>query len=260
MPKHCGSESDIFYSAQEDTNNTMKSETISNPWKLQYDEVLEQYHYINVIDNTITFDLPCEVNYTPELIKPRSIFHIKKRSNSSRILGLEMCKQTSWGSSDSSLLETSKKKSLLGKLGSVLRHKHRPEVADIDVIAAKETEKETYNTEESDEEMSDVNNYNYDRTIGVSTESFGDVDSMISGLDDAYLLDKSSNLKNFAGTSVNNDAYYESFSSNSSSNSIHSYYSNLPYEYQEIDGSALDYDKERERYELRLQFREELEI
>lgn len=238
----------------------MKSENLNNPWKLQYDEVLEQYHYINVKDNTITFDLPCEVNYTPELIRPKSIFHMKKRASSSWMLGLEMCKQTSWGSSDSSLLETSKKKTLLAKLGSVLRYKHRSEVGEADVIAAKDKDKQADITEDSDDEMSDVKNYNYDRTIGASTDSFGDVDSMISGLDDAYLLDKSTNSKNFAGTSVNNDADYESFSSNSSSNSIHSYYSNLPYEYEEIDGSELDYDKERERYELRLQFREELEI
>lgn len=238
----------------------MKSENLNNPWKLQYDEVLEQYHYINVIDNTITFDLPCEVHYTPELIRPRSIFHKKKRASSSWMLGLEMCKQTSWGSSDSSLLETSKKKTLLAKLGSVLRYRHRSEVAEADVIAARDTDEQSGIAEESDDEMSDVNNYNYDRTMGTSTDSFRDVNSMISGLDDAYLLDKSTNSKNFAGTSVVNDADYESFSSNSSSNSIHSYYSNLPYEYEEIDGSELDYDKERERYELRLQFREELEI
>lgn len=176
----------------------MKSENLNNPWKLQYDEVLEQYHYINVIDNTITFDLPCEVHYTPELIRPRSIFHKKKRASSSWMLGLEMCKQTSWGSSDSSLLETSKKKTLLAKLGSVLRYRHRSEVAEADVIAARDTDEQSGIAEESDDEMSDVNNYNYDRTMGASTDSFRDVNSMISGLDDAYLLDKSTNSKNFA--------------------------------------------------------------
>lgn len=232
-----------------------KNETLNNPWKLQYDEVLEQYHYINVIDNTTTFDLPCEVNYTPELIRPRSIFHLKKRPSQVRSLSLEMCKQMSWGSSDSALLENTKKRSILDKLGSILRHGHRSEAAEDNAIAATQIVTGTL-AEDSDAEMSDRDNYHYKAAVGDSSESPDDVNSMISSLDDAYLLD-TSNSKNFAATSVNNDQDYESISS---SDSIHSYYSNLPYEYEEIDSTMLDYDKERERYELRMQFKEALEI
>lgn len=231
----------------------MKTETINNPWKLQYDEVLQQYHYINIIDNTVTFDLPCEVNYTPELIRLRSLFHIKKRHSQVRPLGLEMCKQTSWGSSDSLLLENSKKKSILARLGSMLRPKHRPEVADADGFAGSPFE---VPKDEVDNAMSDVENYRYETPVE-SNDSLREYNSMISGLDDAYLLENSAWSKNFAGTSINNDADYESISS---SDSIHSYYSRLPYDFEEIDEQDANYDKERERYELRLQFREELEI
>ncbi|EGW29927.1 uncharacterized protein SPAPADRAFT_52778 [Spathaspora passalidarum NRRL Y-27907] len=53
-----------------------------NPWKLVYDETLQQYYYLNIYENTISFDTPCEVNY-----KPKRHFSlpglIKRKSSSS---------------------------------------------------------------------------------------------------------------------------------------------------------------------------------
>ena len=33
----------------------------NNTWKQEYDPILQQYYYVNLLDNSISFDSPCEV-------------------------------------------------------------------------------------------------------------------------------------------------------------------------------------------------------
>ena len=42
-------------------NSTTSNSNTSQPWKLEYDSILQQYYYINLLDNSISFDSPCEV-------------------------------------------------------------------------------------------------------------------------------------------------------------------------------------------------------
>ncbi|RLV91183.1 hypothetical protein JA1_004077 [Spathaspora sp. JA1] len=55
--------------------------TAAAPWKLVYDETLQQYYYLNVYENTISFDSPCEVNHKPK--RHFSLPSLIKRKSSS---------------------------------------------------------------------------------------------------------------------------------------------------------------------------------
>ncbi|CAI5760340.1 unnamed protein product [Candida verbasci] len=55
-----------------------KSSNTNNKWKLEYDTTLNQYYYVNLLDNSISFDSPCEVNH-----RKRNIFGIKTNSTCS---------------------------------------------------------------------------------------------------------------------------------------------------------------------------------
>lgn len=235
----------------------MKKESKDNiecPWKLQYDEILQQYHYINVIDNTVTFDLPCEVNYTPELIRPRTIFHLRRRTSADT--GRRRPETVS-------VEEHGRKKTIFGKLGSMLRHRTSRDGTGSEHASDASVESldsGLYDDETSESvEHIDGGNYRYDLARTGGFGSLDDLNSMISGLDDEFLLHNPTNLKNFAGTSITTNG--SDMESVDSSESIHSYYSNLPYYYEELEQDVdLSFDKEQERLELRLQFREELQI
>lgn len=89
--------------------------------------------------------------------------------------------------------------------------------------------------------------------------TYPDSGSIISGLDDEYLLENPINYRGVTRKNFFNG--YQSDEESLSEESIHSYYYELSgeefYEYEEE--SVYDLEKEKERLELRMQIRQELE-
>ncbi|RLV84835.1 hypothetical protein JA9_000338 [Meyerozyma sp. JA9] len=222
-------------------------------WSLQYDEILGQYYYINTQDNSMSFDLPCEVHYTPDQRKAKNLLgHFRKKSAS------DPCVRTT--SVASSASSASRKRSILSRIGSALSRSSQsspsPSSQSSQSLQSSKSQSEqvssqqpTY-TQTSASESSDF-----------TTENF----AAMGGFEDEYLLYNPSNLRNFAGTS---GGYNSEEEQSISSESVNTYYSELDnndfyYDYPESifsESGPVDYDKEKEREELRLQFMNELEI
>lgn len=229
------------------------SENISEefPWKMQYDSTMQQYYYVNTKDNTVSFDLPCEVSHKKESSKQKSFFNLKR-------------KNTQESQCQMSRSDSGKKRNVLSKIGSVLsiRSSKSHESNDDSPISPITSGTKAFASKRSSDDY--IINGNYKITPYDKVDNDEDTTSILTRIDDEYLLDNPANFKNFAGTSIN---YYESdLESVSSSESIQSYYSDLnSYYYQsENEGSTRDlnlsFDKDEERRQLRLQMLQELEI
>ncbi|KAK6198025.1 uncharacterized protein RJT21DRAFT_54061 [Scheffersomyces amazonensis] len=274
------------------------------PWTLKYDNSLNQYYYINNIDQSITFDLPCEVNHTPyssmSSSKGKFLSKLKRNSSSTGTVS-SGCLTNSNSNSNSNTSVLSKISSVLSLRSSkshdsTIRHESIQEEEPIVVKQSQATiptsNSATYTPPNSSLESSfnisleEINNNEND-----------DNSSIISGLDDEYLINNYSNFRNFAGTSLVNspsrmtmiedyDVEEEEYDEQESINSyesefeeeVHSFYddyntSYIPddsyYYYHPQDEQQqtpiptdeihkYNVDKELERRDLRLQILKEL--
>lgn len=209
-------------------------------WKLKFDETFQQYYYINTVDNSISFDLPCEV-------KSKNVSGSSKLKNHLKRISPTVTRNNSSSGSSSS---SSKRPSLLTKIGSALSIKSSK--SDSSSIKSAEEEPEPLELDVMDD----------------SASTLTDNKSIITGFDEV-LLQPAFNLNKY-----NTDDMLSILSDES----IHSYYSDINqndvyYDYI-YDNYSLhqvpnvehkynydnDYNKEKERLELRLQFQKELEI
>lgn len=229
-------------------------------WQRAYDADIQQHYFINTEDNSISYDLPCEVQYTPEnRRKSLTSLHFpslkKKKSASSTSSGCPLSDTKSPSSSvsgSSSMNGTSvfaKITSALSRRSSFCSQKSRSHQKSISRNSSRTLFDETpvYTEENS-------------KTHTFNIPSYQDSDSIISGLDDELLLVDPVNYGYESRTSQRN--YLNGYMSvdNDSEESIHSYYSELARDshlYEEE--SIYDLEKERERLELRIQMRQELE-
>lgn len=82
-------------------------------WKLQYDNVLNQYYYLNTKDNSISFDLPNEVVKTEKKLLLKRLSFKRKKSNGSlcKSMSSDYKNLISQSTSSSSSADTSDKSS-----------------------------------------------------------------------------------------------------------------------------------------------------
>ncbi|ODV65638.1 hypothetical protein HYPBUDRAFT_153858 [Hyphopichia burtonii NRRL Y-1933] len=188
---------------------TVEDQTI---WKFKYDDTFKQYYYINTKDNSISFDLPCEVKNTS--------------SNNTSFINHIMSKKSHHPRSNTS-------KNLLHRISSAFSLK-----------------------------LSKSNEEKKPAMLLPQTRSHQDDISLMSGLGDEFLLQPSFNLNKY---NTNSPADSQSILSYDDEiyddESIHSYYSDLNnYEvYQDEEDMKEEFNKYKERMELRLQFIKELE-
>lgn len=215
-------------------------------WTREYDPTIQLHYYINSEDNSISYDLPCEVQHRTPGHKKSSHFSLKRK--------ISPCS----GMKDNSDRESvSRKSSVLSRITSVLSRKSSNSSGDL-----KATSNTTSSSVSSATLISaaDTNNHKnpHTQTFNIS-ETEIDSDSVISGLDDDYLLESPINYGYSSRNYLNG---YQSNTSIYSEESIHSYYSELVREdyYYEYEESVYDLAKEQERLEIRMQMRQELEI
>lgn len=224
-------------------------------WSLQYDEILGQYYYINTRDNSMLFDLPCEVHYTPDQRKAKNILgNFRKKSAS------DPCVRTT--SVASSASSASRKRSILSRIGSALsRSSHSSPFASSQSSQSLQSVNSQPKLMQVTSQHPTYTQTSASESLDFTTENF----AAMGGFEDEYLLFNPSNLRNFAGTS---GGYNSEEEQSISSESVNTYYSELDnndfyYDYPESifsEAGPADYDKEKEREELRLQFMNELEI
>lgn len=80
-------------------------------WKLQYDNDLNQYYYLNTKDNSISFDLPNEVVKTEKKLLLKKLSFKRKKSNSSICKSISNDYKNSLSKVSSPLSSTSEKSS-----------------------------------------------------------------------------------------------------------------------------------------------------
>ncbi|CAH2355594.1 hypothetical protein CLIB1423_29S00650 [[Candida] railenensis] len=236
-------------------------------WTRAYDSDLQQYYFINDEDNSISYDSPCEVQYTPEIKSVKSgPFSSLKRKKSSSSATSSCCNFSKKSPSSASVSSSSSSSSVLSKITSVLSRKssnsgNKSKNSISRSMSASSSSSQTLNNEEYSEEV--FNQYNLPietmKSLDFNTASFEDSNSIISGLDDEYLLENPINYRGNVGKNFFNG--YQSDEESLSEESIHSYYyENSGEEYYEYeDESVYDFEKEKERLELRMQIRQELE-
>ncbi|KAG7664045.1 uncharacterized protein J8A68_002423 [[Candida] subhashii] len=208
------------------SSTTMVGSSSNSSYKLQYDSILQQYYYVNLNDNTITFDSPCEVNHTIQHKKHSIIPKLLRRKLSSPSL----CNYTTTTTEQHP-------PSLYRRISNALSIKSNKSTSQELITTT------TKSIQQSEEQESRV----------------------IEGIDDEYLINNVTNYKNFSGTSYDynseSEGELESVDSEEELNEIIPYYYQSQYvlEHQQGDTSVYDnYDKELERRELRLQMLKEL--
>ena len=265
-------------------NSTTSNSNTSQPWKLEYDSILQQYYYINLLDNSISFDSPCEV------------MNHKKSSSTNKKLFASFKKQREYNqhhkncplsrSSSNNTTTTATNSNSTTKSKSIYRR-----LSDALSLKSTKSNESTPNNSPRNSIVSNVSNAS-------SESSTTMVDSItlmdVGNLDDEYLLNNNrlNNFKNFTGTSQGNlrfgyisDNYHEdaiSISSDESSvlndpltsdededevrvfNQNYIYnpnYDGAFFDYEDDDckdNEMIDIEKENERRELRLQILKEL--
>ncbi|CUM64166.1 uncharacterized protein PRCAT00001759001 [Priceomyces carsonii] len=208
-------------------------------WKLEFDQTLEQYYYINLQTNAVSFDLPCEVSrkHDPINAKQRRKFSSLKRK--------------SYDNSEQALRQSrsneSRKRSVISKISSAFSFKTKSRDS-----ASSSDEKYTATKYDSNPLVSS------DNSNKTSTENIDSNSMYEAKIDDEYLLDNPESFRNFAGTSI---AYYDSeVDSIDSEESIQSYYVSKDYDTSIYSGPDLDFDKINERREIRSQLLKELDV
>lgn len=250
----------------------------TTPWKLQYDQTLSQYYYINTVDGTITFDSPCEVSHSPSTVSTMSsnsvgpkhgFFHKLKRTASSTACPLQAEPKK----------RTSSSGSVLSKIGTALSlksSKSRESSISSNGSHGKRVSNGSLYAEYSASEInSDVADFG-SATLAMDTTATAtpETSSMLSGLDDEFLLNNLTNFKNFAGTSMVTTAYNSDEDASIDSmqlddeEEVHSFFdytyirdgsSNYYYYNDDEEEDEQDHiqqynvDKELERRELRLE-------
>lgn len=233
-------------------------------WTLQYDDIVGQYYYVNNYDNSILFDLPCEVHYTPDQKKTKLSLSFRNKATSGP------CVRTA--SMVSSASSASRKRSILSRLGSALsrlqsrlpKNLAQNLLTNLPDVLADKLPASIHSTQLLPQTPSQISlNSDSAAVISASPSAPSAETFAATRIDDEYLLYNPANARNFAGTAGNYDSDEESISSES----INTYYSELQnddfyYEYPESVSSlrAFDYEKEKDREELRLQFMHELEL
>lgn len=258
------------------TTTSTSTSTSTPKWKLEYDVILQQYYYINLQDNSISFDSPCEVMNHKKSTTNKKLFSSFKKHNSNNEYNMNCPISRSLSSSQPTQTQTqsNKPKSFYRRLS--------------DALSLKSTK-----SNESDENIMLPNNS--PRSSIASSFSSTMVDDTtimnVGNLDDEYLLNnnKLNNFKNFTGTSIQNNLQVgyisdnqeedlESISSEDQNSLIlnqdededevkvfnQNYIYNPNYETAFFDyeddecNEVIDADKEEERRELRLQILKEL--
>lgn len=192
-------------------------------WVREYDQTLKEHYYLNSEDNSISFDLPCEVLHRKLeksiFSRPRKQRCLFKNGKSDNEQGTELSKKNSNNSVFSKLSKKLSRKS--SATGSV-----------------KDLEKEYVSAPVSP--VSPLFSHNDDA-------------SYISGLDEDFLVEAPLSYY------ISKNAYSNSTVASEDEDSIHSIYSEIEmfdgYHYTE---SVYNFEKEKERLELRQQMRQEL--
>lgn len=202
-------------------------------WRLEYNKDIGWYQYVNTKDNSVTFDLPCEVNYVPGA---------KNRNFFGRIMTGSL----------GDVNKDGERKSMLARLGSILRHRRNDSRSKLDDMVTSVPGREKVEENKNDEvipaeDLAEVEYKNDDDLRAYYNNS------VISDFDnDLFLVGNSDYSKNFAGTSM---LMHSSCSLTEDDESIRSYY-------DDEDGrniQMLDLDREKELHELRVQFMREME-
>lgn len=208
-------------------------------WTQAYDRDLEQYYYINEEDQSISYDLPCEVQYTPEAklnTKPSYFFISKKRLSDTSSHG--KAQHCPWTTNKQSLST-----SVFSKISSVLSRKNS-------LGSTSSSQRSPLSAFSLDTLVNERQQSDYPHAPVLSEAS-----SIISG-DDDYLIESPMyrRSKNYLSGYASDPSLSEE--------SIHSYYSELvrdEFQYEFEDESIYDLEREKERLELRKQIRLELE-
>lgn len=239
------------------TPTAMKSHN-QTVWKLEFDETFQQYYYLNTEDNSVSFDSPCEVSHR-QPANNTFLNHLKKKTSSS-LLDCYFSRSSSASSTPAvPAPSATKRRSVLSKIGSALSIRTSKSRESNNSLSATESMATLVNTKLHPENVPEAPAF----------ASFEKTNSIISGLNDDYLLESPVNLVPYNSDmdSILSDESIHSYYSNINSNEI--YYEeeeNLPrstdnyYYTYEDDLDEPSYDKEQERQELRLQFMRELEI
>lgn len=204
-------------------------------WTQAYDGDLKQYYYINEDDQSISYDLPCEVQYTPEAkmnTKPSYFPTLKKRLSDTSSHGKSL--QCPWTAS-----KQSRSTSVFSRISSVLSRK-----SSLGSNNSSQRSSLSTNTVVNEKPQ-----WAYPRAPVLSEAS-----SIISG-DDDYLIE--SPIYRRSGNYLSGYASDPSLSEES----IHSYYSELVCDEIQYDFEESIYNlvREKERLDLRKQIRLELE-
>ncbi|KAK6460986.1 hypothetical protein DFJ63DRAFT_336907 [Scheffersomyces coipomensis] len=192
-----------------------------HPWKLTYDQTLDQYYYINSQDNSITFDLPCEVNHTPysSISSSKGKFLSKlKRSNSDNAYNCFITNATNNNNNNNNATtNNSSNSSVLSKISSVLSLKSSKSHDSMNTTSTKRQHSIdksilSKSTNNNNTTTTITPNNSEESSFNISSSDMDDNDgssSIISGLDDEFLINNYSNFRNFAGTSVVHTPSYE---------------------------------------------------
>ncbi|KAK6458354.1 uncharacterized protein RJT20DRAFT_31081 [Scheffersomyces xylosifermentans] len=259
------------------------------PWKLQYDSALNQYYYMNTEDGSVTFDMPCEVSHTPSInssMSKHGFLSKLKRSASSSVcpLNTDMKKRDSASGSVLSKIGTALSlKSSKSRDSSISSESSYEARRSSGSIYTPNNTSITTSVTSTDMHSAAASSTGYLTETSVELQSPGtihtasDVSSVITGLDDEFLLNNLTNFKNFAGTSMVATAYNSDEEASIDSmeqeeeeeeeeeevqsffdytyirngDSQHYYYNEE--EDDEEDQEMYNVDKELERRELRLQ-------
>lgn len=240
-------------------------------WQRDYDADLQQYYFTNTDDNTISYDLPCEVQYTPEIKREKSSSSsyfpsLKKKksatSSSSSTSSSSGCPFTESTKSTSSASSMSTSSSVLSKITSVLSRKSS--ICSQKSKSSSQKRKTALSRSSSRTLSGEASEYVEDnsKTHSFNVAAYDDSNSVISGLDDEFLLEDSVNY-GYQSKPIQRN-YINGYNSDNSMSeeSIHSYYSELArdsYYYEYDEESVYDFEKEKERLELRIQMQQELE-
>ncbi|CAX40625.1 conserved hypothetical protein [Candida dubliniensis CD36] len=280
------------------TTTTFTMHNSNNTWKQEYDPILQQYYYVNLSDNSISFDSPCEVinhkkSTTSIAGTSKSFFMPFKRSSSytNEKDSKKQCKFTTTKSATATTTIANKKGSnyslyrCLSSALSLKKTKSNESTNSSNSRRAsnwKSISSDTLNSP-NDSTIITPTPSNSGMTIDVSEiidqNTLLDVDAHI---DDDYLLNnnKLNNFKNFAGTNhmrnssgsyasdESEDEYEEEiqmFDSNYIYNPQDTYYNprnggfyTSDFEDEEDEEQEDDIEREHERRELRLQMLKEL--
>ncbi|EMG47369.1 hypothetical protein SBY92_002855 [Candida maltosa Xu316] len=249
------------------SNTSTRSSCSCNPWKMEYDPILQQYYYINMEDNTISFDSPFEVVNHKKAGK--SLFSSFKKTHAA-----EKEKPCPFSSSSSS--KSPKSRSIYRRLSDALSSKStKSDECHEDVMMVPENTPRTSIVSTTTTGTTLTNNSQpdvIDQYTLIDTGNF----------DEEYLLNnnKINHFKNFTGTSQVNLGYItdieqdpesaDSIISSDDEDEIQVFnqkyiynpnYDNAFFDYEDDECNAneeVDMEKENERRELRIQMLKEL--